>query len=124
MPTIEEMFDIAEQSAAPSSLDAMFDVAEQEEEKKTAADVQRFGVEQPMRAISAIESALPVGLSVQNRLQRKEALQEEAGLARAEGAAGGVGLKAIELAQRTLEPLTPSGLMNQPARLIGRPDVY
>lgn len=124
MPTIEEMFDIAEQSEAPSSLDAMFDVAEQEEEKKTAADVQRFGVEQPMRAISAIESALPVGLSVQNRLQRKEALQEEAGLARAEGAAGGVGLKAIELAQRTLEPLTPSGLMNQPARLIGRPDVY
>lgn len=123
--TFESLWDqVDTEDPKPSKFEDLWNETEQDEKASIAQDVQRFGVEAPQRAIAALESALPVGLATQSRLQRKEDLQRQTEEARYLGKEGAIGEKLIDLAYRTVEPITPSGIMNQPFRLAGRPDVY
>lgn len=52
-----------------------------------------------------------------SREQRREALQKEMKDVRLERIGGDIGEKALGIAQQVLEPLSPSGILNQPARI-------
>lgn len=59
-----------------------------------------------------------------DREQKRAALQQEMEKVRKERKVGDFAQRAAEIAQAAIEPLTPSGMMNQPFRAVGMADPY